>query len=210
MEAETAKDGLSADTNLDASRLPVPLAHTDWLHHRLAVFGSDAAVATFQAAAAGAGTVPWQLDLDSLTEDLFLRLASPPPPHRRTLRVAGARQLAAELGKAMARRHALAVARVGHSRACPLDLHALLPVPSSILCRGPDKPAALVWLWRHWGTTQPLRHVEIMPAVQQRSDGPCVRYGFWSADWSPWPAIAAFARRWPALRFELRPTYGLL
>lgn len=210
VEAEPAEDGRPTNANLDTSRLPLPLAHTDWLHHRLAVFGPDDTVAEFQAAAAGAGTVPWQLDLDTMTEDLFLQLVSPPPPQTRILRVAGARKLAAELRAAMARRHGLAVARVGHSRACPLDLHALLAVPEAILCRGPDDPTALAWLWRHWGTTQPLRHVEVFCDPVRRPGRPAVRYTFWSADWTPWPAFAALARRWPTLRFELRPTYGRL
>ena len=209
MDAEAAKDGHSADARLNTARLPVPLAHTDWLHHRLAVFGPDDAVAEFQAVAAGAGIIPWSLDLDSLAEDLFLRLASPPPPQTRTLPAAAARSLAAELRTAMARRHELAIARVGHSRACPLDLHALLAVPNPILCGGPDDPVALAWLWRHWGTAQPLRHVEVFSDPVRRPDGSAVRYTFWSADWTPWPAFAALAQRWPALRFELRPTYGL-
>lgn len=208
-EAESA-DGHPSDVGQANARLPLPLAHTDWLHHRLAVFGPDDAVAAFQAAAAGAGIVPWQLDFDILAEDLFLRLVSPLPPHPRTLSVAGARQLAAELRKAVARRHELAVARVGHSRACPLDLHALLPVPNSILCVGPDDPAALAWLWRHWGTTQPLRQVEIVSDLPRRPDAPGVRYTFWSADWTPWPAFAVLAQRWPTLRFKLQPTYGRL
>ena len=67
--------------------------------------------------------------------------------------------LAAELRDAVARRHALAVARVGRSTACPFDLHALVPVPADVLRLGPDHPDALPWLWAHWGTTQALRHV---------------------------------------------------
>ena len=210
MQAEAAKDGHPADVGQTNARLPVPLAHTDWLHHHLAVFGPDDAMAAFQTAAAGAGIVPWQIDFDILAEDLFLRLVSPLPPHPRTLSVAGARQLAAELRNGMARRHALAVACVGHSQACPLDLHALLSVPNSILCIGPDDPAALAWLWRHWGTTQPLRHVEVLSDPARRSNVPGARYTFWSADWTPWPAFADLARRWPTLRFELQPTYGRL
>ena len=34
-----------------------------------------------------------------------------------------------------------------------------------------------------------------------------LRLGFWSADWTPWPALARLRRDWPALRFELRPLY---
>ena len=107
----------------------------------------------------GAGIIPWQLDPARIAEDVFLRLVAPPPPQQRSLSLAGARILAGQLRDAAARRHDLALARVGHSRACPFDLHALLPVPGDILRRGPDDPAALAWLWEHWGTTDALRHV---------------------------------------------------
>ena len=33
------------------------------------------------------------------------------------------------------------------------------------------------------------------------------RVGFFSADWTPWPVIAACRARWPALTFTLRVTY---
>ena len=99
------------------------------------------------------------LDLDRMEEDWLHLLVSPPPPQARTLSVAGGRIVASQLREAVARRHELAVARVGRSRAGPLDLHALVPVPADVLQRGPDDPVSLAWLWRHWGTTQALRHV---------------------------------------------------
>ena len=117
------------------------LAHPDWLAHRLTITGPAVELVAFRQAAAGAGSIPWQLDFDRLEEDFFLRLAAPPPPQARTLSLDGARILAEQLRAAVAQRHALAVARVGHSKACPFDLHALLPVPGEILGRGPDDPA---------------------------------------------------------------------
>ena len=93
---------------------------------------------------------------DRLEEDLFHLLVAGPS---RSLSLAGARILAGQLRAAAAGRHALALARVGHSHACPFDLHALVPVPDAILRRGPDDPEALAWLWTHWGTTEMLRHV---------------------------------------------------
>jgi hypothetical protein len=32
---------------------------------------------------------------------------------------------------------------------------------------------------------------------------------FWSADWTPWRALAQVAGRWPTLRFETRPSYDM-
>jgi hypothetical protein len=113
------------------------LDHTDWLHHRLLITGPAADLVCLRAAACGAGTVPWHLDFDRLEEDLFHLLVAPPAragelsSHSRSLSLAGARILAGQLRVAAARRHAFAVARVGHSEACPFDLHALVPVPSS-------------------------------------------------------------------------------
>jgi hypothetical protein len=157
----------------DAGGAPLRLAHTDWLHHRLTVTGPVAELAAFQAAAAGAGVIPWQLDPDRLAEDFLHLLIAPPPPHQRSLSVAGARILAGQLRDAVARRHDLAVARVGQSKACPFDLHALVPVPETILRRGPDDPFSLAWLWQHWGTTRELRHVaEDPPTTRSGSAGP--------------------------------------
>ncbi|WP_158805157.1 hypothetical protein [Acidisoma sp. L85] len=46
------------------------------------------------------------------------------------------------------------IAAAGRSRACPFDLHALLPVPYAHPRQGPDDPASIAWLRRHWGTIQ--------------------------------------------------------
>ena len=202
---------------------PLRLAHTDWLYHRLQVTGPAADLADFRAAAAGAGTVPWQLDLDRMAEDFFHLLVAPPAcagsliPPARSLSLAGARIVADQLCAAVARRQALAAARVGHSRACPFDLHALVPVPDAVLRHGPDDPIALDWLWAHWGTTQTLRHVADdatdaavlrTRASEHAREGQAVwAVSFWSADWTPWQALAQIAARWPTLRFDARPHY---
>lgn len=174
-------------------------ANTDWLCHRLTVSGPAADLAAFRSAAAGAGTIPWHYDLDRMEADFFHLLMGAPPNDR--LGVAAARTFARQLRRAVGKRHDLAVAEVGISRACPLDLHALLPVPPEILALGPDEPEALAWLWAHWGTTQALRQVTL------RVDGPVLRFGFWSADWTPWRAFVALGARWPGLRFDVRPIY---
>jgi hypothetical protein len=192
---------------------PPRLAHTDWLYHRLTIAGPQGEVAAFRAAARGAGVIPWHLDLDRLEEDCFHLLVSPPAPQHRTLSLAGARIVAGQLRDAVGRRHDIAVARVGRSRACPFDLHALVPVPDALLRLGSDDPASLAWVWEHWGTTQALRHVAEDTAFGGTGrdrlapgDAAC-QIAFWSADWTPWRALARIAACWPALRFDTRPVY---
>ena len=184
------------------------LPNSDWLHHRLTVSGSLAEVATFQDATAGAGIIPWHYDLDRMEAAFFHLLVAPQP---RELSLKGARILARQLRDAVGRRHDLAVSRVGQSRACPLDLHALVPVPPEILALGPDEPEALVWLWEHWGTTQALRHVAVEavgdPTGAGNRDSAALRLTFWSADWTPWRVLEKITARWPTLHVQVRPTY---
>lgn len=182
--------------------------HTDWLFHHLCVEGATLDVAAFRAQAVGAGIIPWHLDLDRIEEDAFLRLVAP-RGQARTLSLEGARMLASELRDAVGRRHALAMARVGHDRHCCLDLHALLPVPGEVLRLGPDHPEALQWLWEHWGTTDALRHVAPTPArgAAVGSEREAFRVSFWAADWTPWRALIAIRARHPALRFDVQPRY---
>ena len=142
----------------DAARAaPLRLDHTDWLHHRLTITGPDAVLTAFRQAAAGAGIIPWRLDLDRIEEDMFNFLVAP-PRQPRTLSVAGAGIVVGQLREAVSRRHDLAVARVGTSRACPFDLHALLPVP-----------AAAVRQRRH--DRLALRCQPALPAVAQHPRG---------------------------------------
>ena len=178
--------------------------HTDWLYHHLTVTGRPHLLRAFQAASAGAGVIPWELDLDRMEEDWFHRLVT---GQARTLSLEGARLLAAELRDAVARRHALAVARVGHSTACPFDLHALLPVPNAVLRRGPDHPESVDWLWTEWGTTQALRHV--VRSQSSAAEGQAFRVSFWAADWTPWRALDRIRAAWPGLVFEMQPIYEL-
>ena len=196
-------------TSTSGGPLPaVALAHPDWLFHHLRIEGPAEAVAAFRAAASGAGVVPWNLDLDRVEEDAFLRLAAP-QGQARTLSLQGARMLAAELRDAVARRHALAVARVGHDKNCCFDLHALLPVPGDILRLGPDHPDALRWLWEHWGTTEALRQVALAPDRDEAVPEDTVfRLSFWSADWTPWQALTTVETRFPALRLDVQPHYA--
>jgi hypothetical protein len=188
-----------ASAPLAAAAGPQCLAHPDWLYHTLTVSGPAAALAAFRARAAGAGVVPWLYDYDHMEEDWFHRLLAP-PAHQRGISTHGARVLARQLREAVWAEHEHAVSLVGVSRACPFDLHRLVPVPFAILRLGDDHPQALAWLWENWGTTWALRHVRLLPA-----DAFCV--GFWSADWSPWPALRRIQADWPALNFRCRAHY---
>jgi hypothetical protein len=130
----------------------------DWLYHHLTVSGPGPMVADFAAAARGAGITPWQLDFAALEEDIFVRAVAQ-PARGKSLTVDGCRILARQFRERVEARQARAAALVGQSRACPFDLHALLPVPEAILMRGPSHPAALAWLAAHWGVTDRLRQV---------------------------------------------------
>jgi hypothetical protein len=182
-----------------------------WLYHHLTISGPAAQVAAFAAQARGAGVIPWQLDAARIEEDVFT-LAVAVPPDRRRLSIAGCRLLARQFRDRVAAHHAQALARVGHSKACPFDLQALLPVPDSILMLGPLDPAAQAWLAAHWGTTDRLRHVAQLPAPRPGRRLPrghaVLGYGFFTEGATPHAAIAALQPRWPALRFALQPRPG--
>lgn len=184
-------------------------AHTDWLYHHLRVAGDAGQVATFRAAAAGPGLIPWAEPLDQAAEDWFHLLAAPPPPQRRSLSLEGARILAGQLRDAAeARRHRV-LERAATDRSCPFDLHRLLPVPARLLRLGPEHPEAQAWLWAHWGTGQALRGVVALPAAGRRGEAAGLfRVGFWATDWTPWRALLALRARWPGLRIDFRPFYA--
>ena len=140
----------------DAATTPV------WLSHHLTISGPAESVADFAAAARGSGVTPWQLDAADIREDIFVRAVSQ-PAGRRTLSVEGCRILAQQFAERVIARQARAAALVGHSQACPFDLHVLLPVPEAILMLGLTHPEALAWLAAHWGTTERLRQVAVRP-----------------------------------------------
>lgn len=193
----------TATTTADAA-----LHHTEWLAFRLTVHGPAEAVEAFAAAAAGPGVTPWQVDFAAMEEDVFHRLASLYPRTGR-LSLEGCRVFAAQLRERAEDRHRQVLVAAEGSRARPLDLHALLPVPAAVLTLGPDHPDARQWLRTHWGTEE-LRRVERLSGTKgRRRKGQAeVRFGFFAADTGPIAAVRRMAKTWPSLHLDLRPAVG--
>ena len=123
----------------------------------MTISGPAGAVGRFRAAAQGTNAAPWYLDLDHEEARLLAPMAS-----------AGieARLLAREIRDVLARRHDRVRALWDSPGRCPFDLHRLVPIPPSILALGVDDPVALRWLRTHWGTTRPLRSVEVLASAE--------------------------------------------
>jgi hypothetical protein len=194
-------DGSARDHRREILCLP----HPEWLAHRLTVTGPAAPLAAFRQAAAGPGAIPWQRDYARLAEDWVHALLAPPPAAR-GISVHGARIVASQMRALI---ETLETRAADHAQAarCPLDLNALVPVPDPLLRRGPEDPAVLAWLWENWGTTWMLRGVTLAPVGRTGGLPPpghdAVSYRFWSADWTPWRALAAVRTRWPALALHV-------
>jgi hypothetical protein len=198
--------GIASREGADALRLP----HTDWLRHELVITGAPSELAAFEAAAAGAGAIPWEYPNLDLEEEDRVQALVQPPDGSRGLDIDSARVLARELRQAIFGHQQKIIATSAQSRACPLDLNKLLPVPAEILQLGPDHSASLVWLQTNWGTTRPLRHILRLTgkSVTAKRKTARLRLEFWAADWTPWAAFAAIRKAWPALGFDVRPDYG--
>ena len=140
----------------------------NWLFHHLTVVGPAEPVAAFAVAARGAGVTPWRLDFAAIEEEVFAQAVAQ-PASRRNLTVEGCRILARQFRERVERRQARAADLVGHSIACPLDLHALLPVPEAILVLGPTHLPARAWLAAHWGITDRLRQVAARGQADDRT-----------------------------------------
>jgi hypothetical protein len=179
-----------------------------WLYHHLTISGPAVDVTVFADAARGSGILPWRVETAQIEEDIF-NLAASQPAAIRSLSIEGCRILARQFRDRVEERAAQATARVGRSRACPLDLHSLLPVPMTILAFGSTHPAALAWLTAHWGMTDSPRQVAERPGATAGRRLPrghqVVGYSFFTAQETPQAAIAELGRRWSALRFDLQP-----
>jgi hypothetical protein len=205
-----AAAGAGAPPAHGAGRDAQALPHPDWVRHTLVVIGTPAAIAAFRQAAAGSGGIPWAYpDLDMEEDDRFLALVHPPDGSP-GLSPAAARVLAQELRAAAFQHQRRVRAQAGHSRLCPFDLQALIPIPSALLDLGPDDQATVAWRRTHWGVLQALRKVTFVSAGCKRLRGKReqLTVEFWSADWTPWPAIATLRRRFADLTFTVTPDYG--
>jgi hypothetical protein len=164
-------------------------------------------IASFARAARGSAVIPWRLDFPRIEQDIF-ELAAAQPPAQRRLTITGCHLLARQFCQRVEAHHAKAVSLIERSRAVPLDLNVLLPVPASILELGPTHPEALAWLREHWGTER-LRqvHQQAKPRPGRRlpAGHGVIGYGFFTDGATPGAAIARLGPRWPALRFVLRP-----
>jgi hypothetical protein len=194
---------------LDPASDALALPHTDWLRHELVIIGPASQVAEFAAAAAGPGGIPWAYpELDYEEDDRYLALVNPPDGSQ-GLRPAAARILARELREAVFQHQGKVRALAGVSRLCPLDLHALIPIPAHLLDLGPDDTNTLAWLCAHWGVVRALRHVRLIATgcKKLRGKNEQLSLEFWSADWTPWPAIVALRQRFAGLSFSVTPDY---
>ena len=177
----------------------------------MVVTGPADDVAALRHAVAGAGAIPWYYPDADLEEEDRLHALLHPPDGSPGLSLHGARALSRALRGAADAHHARVLAAVeAGSRACPFDLHALLPVPDRVLRLGPHDPPSLAWLRRRWGVVRALRHVRLRDGAPDRRLRRSARlhYEFWSADWTPWAAIEGLRQRWPAVVFDVRPDYG--
>jgi hypothetical protein len=189
----------SAVTNTSATASPA------WLWHHLTITGPSADVTAFADAARGPGVIPWQVDHAQLEEDIFHRAVAA----RGALSIEGCHILARQFCQRIEAHEAKAVALIGRSRACPFDLHVLLPIPPDILRHGPTDPTSLAWLATHWDTSDDLRKIVERPNPSAGRRLPAghgvIAYGFFTSGDTPHAAIDALGTRWPALRFVLTP-----
>ena len=179
-----------------------------WLWHHLTISGPTADVTTFAEAARGPGVIPWHVDYAQVEEDIFHRAVAG-RGGRDGLSIEGCHILARQFRQRIESRDEKAVALIGQSRACPFDLHVLLPIPAETLQRGPTDQKSLDWLARHWGTRDALRRIVARPNPSAGRRLPAghvvISYGFFTSGETPRLAVTQFVARWPTLRFVLTP-----
>ena len=178
---------------------------TTFLYAHLTVAGPEREVGEFERRARGPGVIPWYFDGDVLEEDIFLMAIQAPD---RSLTVEGCRILAHQFRLRAEERHSqvLALVEAGNTR-CPLDLHALLPVPESLLRRGLSDSRSRAWLRKQWGVETALCKVVVLPEKKNQSTksikNRALQYGFFSEKSLPERAVRRLTELWPALHFTL-------
>jgi len=164
-------------------------------------------VEDFAVAARGAGIIPWQFDTAAMEEDVF-NLAASQPLHLRSLSIDGCRLLARQLRDRIEAQAAKGLLLSEKSKACPFDLHTLLPVPEAILRLGPSASASVAWMEEHWGVSGRLHHVATRPGAKPgkrlRKTEACLGFGFFAWAATPGVAVTQIAAKWPDLRFVLQ------
>jgi hypothetical protein len=190
-----------------ATQDPVSKSEPAWLNHHLTITGPAAKVEDFAVGARGAGVIPWQFDTATIEDDVF-NLAASQPPFLRSLSIDGCRLLARQLRDRVEARAAKAVLLSETSKACPFDLHTLLPVPEAILRLGPSAAESVAWLEEHWGVSGRLHHVvarpDAKPGRRLRKDEACLGFSFFAWAATPRAAVTQIAARWPDMRFALQ------
>jgi hypothetical protein len=191
-----------------AIAFPSTKAAPAWLWHHLTISGPAADVTAFAEAARGPGVIPWHVDYAQVEEDIFHRAVAA-RGGRHGLSIEGCHILARQFRQRIEARDEKAVALIGQSRACPFDLHVLLPIPAEILQRGRTDQKSLDWLTRYWGTRDALRRIvaRANPSAGRRlpAGHAVISYGFFTSGETPRAAATQFAAGWPALRFVLTP-----
>jgi hypothetical protein len=186
---------------------PASSSEPAWRYHHLTITGPSAELEDFTVAARGAGVIPWQFDTATMEEDVS-NLAASQPPLLRSLSIDGCRLLARQLRDRLEARAAKSIRLSETSKACPFDLHKLLPVPEAILRLGPSAAEAVAWLEKHWGISGRLHQVaarpDAKPGRRLRKDEACLGFGFFAWAATPRPAMTQIAARWPDLRFALQ------
>jgi len=170
----------------------------------LTVTGPAGDLARFMDQARGPGVIPWRFDAERLEEDAFLMAVRAPG---RSLTVEGCRILARQFRLRAIDHHHRSQSVPGWHTRCPLDLHALLPVPPDLLRKGADEPASRSWVQAHWGVGGALQRVVALPRARRprgtQRGHDVVRYSFFTDGTLPQAAVKQLTGHWPTLEFAL-------
>ena len=207
----TSEDGARLAAGETAVNSPNGVSEYIW--NRLDVSGPHERLYDFIGAASGPGFVDWRPEWYSVYEQIYFAVVKGGAPTREA-----AEHLARNLRDIFWRRHEEErVHAERDSHRVPLDLNALIPIPRRVLRKGFGE-AGQNWMWANWGVRWPIRRVTF--AIERQRDRgvkgggvkgggvePVAVFRFLSEDWSPWIALLRMRKRWPDLRFEMKPEY---